>query len=152
MSPDGEGLNIDFDGLLDRKYTEKQVLSMTSGERRAFISGFLVGEGSRSGGQFKSIGYSQRPGFVNDAVILACFLEGIPVACHESGKECADGWHKIKRCTLLRTRKRVLSSIKETDRYITDVWCPTTKLGTWVVRQGNLVTITGNSLQGGEKP
>ncbi len=25
------------------------------------------------------------------------------------------------------------------------VWCPTTSLGTWIVRQGNLISITGNS-------
>ena len=33
-----------------------------------------------------------------------------------------------------------------------DVWCPTTGLGTWVMRQGDTITITGNSYQGGEKP
>lgn len=27
-----------------------------------------------------------------------------------------------------------------------DVWCPTTKFGTWIMRQGDLITITGNSV------
>jgi hypothetical protein len=32
------------------------------------------------------------------------------------------------------------------------IWCPTTRLGTWVMRQDGTISITGNSFQGGEKP
>jgi hypothetical protein len=147
--PDGDGLP-EYSGTFSREGAVEGVLMMTSGERRAFINGMLLGEGTKVDHSGTVI-FSQRPGPVNDAFRLACFLEGIattdrptpdrpgiPVAC--------------RRVTVLKKRMRNVSSLKMTPLGEQSVWCLRTGTGTWVMRQGTTITITGNSYQGGEKP
>jgi hypothetical protein len=40
---------------------------------------------------------------------------------------------------------RIAAMKKEMKHYTGKVWCPRTENGTWVMKQGNLITITGNS-------
>jgi Holliday junction resolvase len=147
--PDGVGLP-EYSGTFSREGAVEGVLMMTSGERRAFINGMLLGEGTKVDHSGTVI-FSQRPGPVNDAFRLACFLEGIattdrptpdrpgiPVAC--------------RRVTVLKKRMRNVSSLKMTPLGEQSVWCLRTGTGAWVMRQGTTITITGNSYQGGEKP
>jgi len=137
---------------LDRPHAVASVLSMTSGQRKSFIYGMMLGEGAsiqRSG----TLVFSQRPGPVNDAFALACFMEGVAVGRRSTVGTKINGDEKVCcRSTMLRKRMRMAMSMRVGDRSTEDVWCPTTALGTWVMRQGGTITITGNSLQGGEKP
>jgi hypothetical protein len=151
-APDGSGFAVsEHIDWMDRVSAESAVMRMTSAQRNSFIFGMLMGEGTI--GARQNVSFSQRPGHVHNAFVLACFLEGIAcgTACKTTKK--MNGEEKVcNRSTLLRKRKRMVSSIKEVERKIEPVWCPTTGLGTWVMRQGETVTITGNSLQSGEKP
>jgi len=156
--PEGPGADWTHEDFLDRKVPVGKVLRMTSLQRRAFINALLLGEGTRlekSG----TITFSQRPGPVQDAFVLACFLEGIATGQARIGTKKING--EVKTCcrtTMLKKRMRLVNSggkpdsLRETGVSHEPVWCPTTDLGTWVMRQGSTITITGNSLQGGEKP
>lgn len=151
-APDGPGFSIsEHVDWMDRESAEGAVMRMTSDQRKAFIYGLLMGEGTLGGRQ--NVTFSQRPGPVHGAFVLACALEGIAcgTACKTSKKMNGD----VKVCnrtTVLRKRRRMVSSMAEVASGFEAVWCPTTDLGTWVMRQGDTITITGNSLQGGEKP
>lgn len=153
--PDGEGFAFtDHHSMLDRPNSESAVLRMTSDQRRAFIYGMLLGEGTRSGiGERKSVVFSQNPGPVLEAFSLACFMEGVAVSRVYRTVKVVNGTDRVNgRVTLLRKPMRMLSSMREVVTEIADTWCPTTGLGTWVMRQNGVISITGNSLQGGEKP
>ncbi len=155
-SPDGSGAVFEnHEDIIDRENAVRIILQMTSEQRQAFIYGFMVGEGTKVKSEGMPTGTllaSQNPGPVHDAFILACALEGKAVSVKKSGKQCEDGFHQCNRMTILSKNKRMVNSMKYLDEYQTDVWCPTTELGTWVMKQGDVITITGNSFQGGEKP
>jgi hypothetical protein len=147
--------NGDRQRMLNRETTVQAVLEMTSPQRQAFIFGMLAGEGTRytSGGDNPTIRFAQRPGPVLDAFVLACFLEGIACSTTSLKEKIVKG--KVKLCYnvgVLAKRHRMVLSMAEKDSTREPVWCPTTELGTWVMKQGAAVSITGNSYQGGEKP
>lgn len=145
-APDGPGIkSMDSDGYMVRANAVEMVLQMTSGERRAFITGMLYGEGCvhppKNKTKRPTTIFAQRPGPVYDAMKLACALEGIAT---NEGYYCNRSASDTKVFTL---RHKPHKNIKEMSRKlhsIEDVWCPTTTLGTWVMRQGDLITITGN--------
>jgi len=139
LAPDGPGVGeINHKDFISRNDAVSLVLRMTSGERKAFIAGMMFGEGSISGSG--TLVFSQMPGPVNDAFILACFLEGKSVNTRKyiDSNPCA-------QTSLLKNRFRLVRALKTVDSKVVPVWCPTTKLGTWVMRQGKTITITGNS-------
>jgi hypothetical protein len=156
LAPDGPGMpQIAHQEWLHRTpLAITRVLKMTSGERRAFIEAMLLGEGTiPNKSDYRTIIFSQRPGPVNDAFRLACFLEGIATTDREApaGSLKPDSL-PTRRVTMLNKRMRICNRLKQEDLGEQEVWCPTTGLGTWVMRQGDLITITGNSYEGGEKP
>jgi len=136
--PDGPGLGqFEYSDFLDKKSAIDKVLQMTSGERKAFIFGLMVGEGTKA---HKTISFAQNAGPVNDAFTLAAFLEGIA-----TGKPYHIQNSKTLRTSLFqkpyrdyRIRDAIFASSQER------TWCPTTDLGTWVMRQNGQITITGN--------
>lgn len=157
--PDGEGFKCNtHHSILDRINTVQAVLEMTSDQRVAFIYGMMAGEGCVNIGkkgrtqEQSSLSFAQNPGSVHEAFVLACFLEGKAVSTKNSGKIWNDKFRTILRTTILKNPKRMVTSMKKIKEHKTEVWCPTTGLGTWVMRQNDVITITGNSLQGGEKP
>lgn len=145
QAPDGPGVPIlQVDGYLNRGQAVEMVLRMTSGERRAFILGMLYGEGNKrihpeTTDSFTTE-FSQNPGPVYDAMKLACALEGIAT----SSRSVVNAGGKCQRFTLLQNPYRGLSTFKKKLAGTGYVWCPTTSLGTWVMRQGDVITITGN--------
>ena len=155
IGPDGPGMpRLGPKEWLRRDQSVATVMKLTSGERRAFIEAMMLGEGTVSGSKVgRTLVFSQRPGPVNDAFRLACFLEGIATTdkTQPPGSFKPDG-NPTQRVTMLQKRMRICDRLKTEDGGTMEVWCPTTPLGTWVMRQGKLITITGNSLEGGEKP
>ena len=157
---DGPGLGeFTHTDWLHKDLAVERVLAMTSGERRAYIEGLLVGEGTTANTRgYRTLVFSQRAGPVNDSFRLACLLEGVATTDRPapSGSFKSDG-EPTRRVTMLKKRLRHVDlwsgrgwhgeSLGEKE-----VWCPTTGLSTWIMRQGDLITITGNSLEGGEKP
>lgn len=145
QSPDGPGVSVmEVDDYLHRGQAVEMVLKMTSGERRAFILGMLYGEGNKrihpgTEDSFTTE-FAQNPGPVYDAMKLACALEGIGT----SSRSVVNAGRKCQRFTLLQNPSRGMQNFKKKLVSTEDVWCPTTGLGTWVMRQGDTITITGN--------
>lgn len=159
--PDGDGLQIlDHLDWINRSNAENNVLKMTSLQRKSFILGMLYGEGSlmkssidKNPNRRGSVVFHQNPGVVDNAFRLACFMEGISLGTIGKTRKKINGEDRVcNTSTLLVKPYRMVSSMKQTESSIEDVWCPTTELNTWVMRQNNVITITGNSLTGGEKP
>jgi len=151
-SVEGDGMIISSQiDWMGRDDSVRQVLRMASNERRGFIYGMLMGEGSL-GRVNRAVQFSQNPGAVNDAFRLACFLEGIPNSGVRIQRKNWKGEEKINyRTTLLKKRGvRSVEKLKESASAVEDVWCPTTEIGTWVMRQNERIIITGNSNNGGE--
>lgn len=138
-SEDGPGTDRDeYNHLLDRGNCVGSVLKMTSGERRSFIYGMLLGEGSVS---YTTIGFAQNAGPVMDGFRLACFLEGIPT-CRPKPKSGSDCLH-----VNLFQRPYVDARLSCAGSRVCDVWCPTTGLGTWIMQSDEgEISITGNCL------
>jgi len=155
VGPDGPGASWDDEhaAILDRKNATGWVLKMTAPQRAAFVYGMMLGEGGFSGNG-NTLVFSQRPGPIQDAFVLACFLEGRATGANRKTTKKLNGEDKVCcRTTVMKKRMRMASrSLREVASSVQDVWCPSTELGTWVMRQGDIVTITGNSFQGGEKP
>ena len=137
--PDGPGIGkLSYSGLLDREAAIDLALRMTSAERQAFVYGLLVGEGSINGRD--TIQFNQNPGPINDAFLLASFLEGW--APSRSRKHTQG---RVLSTAILRKRHRDYRiRDQRVARSLEPAWCPTTRLGTWVMRQNGQITITGN--------
>lgn len=154
---DGPGLGVwEYSDFLDKSKAVERVLSMTAGERRAFIEALLLGEGTIANSPSNPIGtrvFAQNPGLVCDAFRLACQLEGIATTEHDTpaGSYKPDG-PPSRRVNLLKRSYRGAGGFTETQLGEMDVWCPTTDYGTWVMRQERTITITGNSYSGADKP
>ena len=151
-SPSGDNYKYySLEESVDRVNCIENVLKMSSDQRKSFIYGMMIGEGTLA--NKKTPVFSQRPNEVLESFRLACFLEGISTGMSRKTTKKINGEDKVCcRTSLLKKPLRMVSSMREVDTEITDVWCPTTTLGNWIMRQGNVITITGNSYQGGEKP
>jgi hypothetical protein len=133
------------------------VISLSPDQRQAFMAGVFGAEGSHGGsGEFKGVSgyplmknYFQNDGAQQDAIILGIYLEG-----HRPGiSEIDNRGTRIGRWTastigarIRETRPRIGGEkIQCEDAGHASVWCPTTGLGTWTMRQGRQVMLTGNS-------
>jgi len=156
-APDGPGLpEFSYKDFLRRPLAPSRVMEMTGGERRSFIEGLLIAEGSRchvEGRTHEQVVFSQNAGPVLEAFRLACFLEGIATTARNvcGGSLKPEVTHHYAT-TVSTKRMRICNRLKTEPVGYGPVWCPSTGTGTWVMRQGRTITITGNSLQGGEKP
>ena len=84
--------------------------------------------------------FGQKSGPVFDTFQLLATLEGYAL-----GKMARDSQGVIN-VQKLKTRRNICASqfnVEEVERQ--PVWCPTTKFGTWVMRQRGQITITGNT-------
>jgi hypothetical protein len=105
-------------------------------QRRAFVDAAIAAEGTNRG---STSVFAQNEGPVADAMRLAFFMDGyFPTTSTSSGHS------KIRLCTPKIGGQRM--RIRPLDN--TDVWCIRTELGSWVMRQGQRIMLTGNTLYG----
>ena len=119
------------------------VLSMTQSERKAFLIGCLISEGhiAKNGdGEATNWCICQKQNSLGEAMLLAAYMEGYKVTVNT---EYGTDMMRMRLCA-----KKVVTGQSQIKTFIEngDVWCPTTEYGTWVMRQGYEITITGNSL------
>jgi hypothetical protein len=117
---------------------ERFVCGMSADQRHAFMRGLCGAEGT-----FKDNAWvvPQNYGPKLDAIILAAYLEG-----HRPGIEHVMGnaWSPEPSAKVRHCRPVVApADLQEAGR--SAVWCVTTTLGTWTVRQDDNVFLTGNS-------
>lgn len=110
--------------------------SLSRAARQAMLDAMMLADGTKTG----HFGKKRRP-WVMDVFTLLCALQGISV-----GKTTwvLNGSMPIQ-CAK-KTRFTCCSHLQRETAGRADVWCPTTKYGTWYARFANgTVTITGNT-------
>lgn len=111
------------------------VLRLSQPARAAMLAAMMAADGTARG----VFGKKRKPG-VMDAWQLLATLEG-----HALGVPGVSSLGEVPIQGIKRSRHMHGSKITMGDQAIEAVWCPTTDLGTWVMRQDGKVTITGNS-------
>jgi hypothetical protein len=143
----------------DHKNPVPLVLSLSASQRAAFIRGFFGAEGSIAGGSTlkgrtgypKTRTYYQNDGASQDAIILAIYLSGMRPGISERDQRGAP----IGRWTVSTLGARISETkpflggerIRREDAGRGSFFCVTTGLGSWTMRQGRQVMLTGNSCQ-----
>ena len=117
------------------------VTNLTQPARKAFLEAFWLAEGHTDKSGAKHI--TQNIGSELESAIVAATLEGYGtrLVWKDSDRKCR-GMRMIER-KYVTGQRLVKQSVENAS-----VWCPTTALGTWVMRQGDTITITGNCLYG----
>jgi len=111
------------------------VTALSPSARASMLEAMMAADATKEG----IFGKKRKPGVMESWQIL-CALEGI--ALGRIGKSSA-GDIPIQRA---RLRRHVAgSNLTLSHEGEAPVWCPTTKHGTWVMRQDGNVTITGNT-------
>lgn len=138
---DGAAMALDYE-----KYGtewDKAILAASSVSRSAALLGFLLADGYHE--QDGSWAWSQLRGDIAEGMLLASYLE----------------WDNAVRVTPLQHAKNPMMRVRHSKKnFVTGqrlvkkdtgnaaVWCPRTKNGSWVMRQGDTITITGNTMYG----
>ncbi len=135
--------DVKFDGW------EQFILGLSANVRESFCTHGYLAEGSTSSKQVrwrdgnlhdpKMNKFHQSLGPINDAFRLAYFLSGKYPTVQKAGDKGAEQF--LISEPRKWTRTIVTTEIPEPR----PVWCPTTALGTWVMRQNRQIVITGNS-------
>lgn len=112
------------------------VTRLSSTARRAMLQAFMLAEGDK-----KQI-FANTDRDILDTLEILCALEGIA-----TGKEVTRvvPGGSIQTVRVKKTRHVAGAFLHSEDAGIRDVWCPTTKYGTWIMRQNGRVMITGNT-------
>lgn len=127
-----------------------QITNASPDELKAFLLGFLLADGclkKSTNGDTESWSFAQAEGDILEAARVALYLEShtrISTTCKNrlKGENQRFGYNVTQtRCSTIRS-KEGMEWVYENDEA---VWCPTTELNTWVMRQGEAITITGNS-------
>lgn len=148
-------INAPFENdVLESKYTliqEKyehdwvsEICKLSDPELHSMMQGFLLADGCRTGGKYWTFAQSEGP--LLDAFLTCLYLisDTRISACQKRklrGENQRMGYNVVQTSnTFMRTKDMSL-------RYegIESVWCPTTRFGTWVMKQGDFITITGNT-------
>lgn len=130
----------------------KLVLTLSQPARAAWLGAFYLAEGwaDRSGNKI----ICQNEGEYLEAVRLAIYLEGMVPVQHNHGRSSRTGYAGKGICQNLRLSDRKFLTCQRLTKTVsrnTDVFCLTTENSTFVARQGNHITITGNCLYGAQK-
>lgn len=121
----------------------KFILSLSSENRKAFYTGFFNGDGHKDKNRWERI--TQNYGSIYDAITLCCFLSGRYVSHQKKTDTCGVIAKQTKRFTTGQ-------KMTKTNLGIQPSYCITTNNSTFVIRQGNTITITGNCLYGAAAP
>jgi hypothetical protein len=106
--------------------------------RGAMLDAMLKGDGTRKGGTWE-FGKKARPGVMEAFGILAT-LEGIALGKLQTSSVGDVPIYHLRKNRVVAADYLTLSPGRDQA-----VWCPTTTYGTWVMRLGGCITITGNT-------
>ncbi len=122
-------------GITHEEELPKVVAGLSFVAREAMLEAMMLADGDKKG----TFGKKRRPWVMEVYQILAT-LQGKSVASwREEGRIIPT--QRLKKCRC--TYSEGLHPIEDAGRG--DVWCPTTLYGTWVMRQGHYISITGNT-------
>ena len=116
------------------------ILKMGEQQLKAFLNAFWKADGTIK--DKNSIKVAQKEGPISEALIVCCNLLGYRVSVSGKKGEC------LSISANLNTPWITGQRLEKTVKRKTDVFCITTKNGTFVTKQGNNISITGNSVYG----
>ncbi len=122
-------------GLAGPEGLPSLVTRLSYAAREAMLNAMLAADGDARG----NFGKKRKPG-VMEAFQILTTLQGRALGML---RESSVGEVPIQRA--MSTRFVAGSNLTLTPGSIEAVWCPTTKHGTWVMRQNGRITITGNT-------
>jgi len=138
-------------GMAEGKYDTDwvgRVLNMSQAQRQAYLEGFLVADGYHNGSY--RLG-SQNDGPLFESLLLASYLVHDKVV-RVKGSLPNNKGNVCKNVIMSNSQHRTRITETISSVGVQDVWCLTTETGSWVMRQGDCITITGNCLVvGGER-
>lgn len=148
-----EDLLNNLDKLNQGKYEvdwSKKVLQMSQEQRKTFLEGFMIADGYwHTHNKTPVWKWAQNEGELFEAALLCSYL------VHDGTMTVADnsGQSKVKVVTLCHNSTITGQRMIQTELGgLHDVWCLQTQLGSWVMRQGNSITITGNCYRYEKEP
>lgn len=116
------------------------ILKMGEKQRKAFLNAFWKADGTIK--DKNSVKLTQKEGAISEAVITCCNLLGYRVSVSRKNREC------LNISANLNTPWIAGQKLTKNTKRKTDVFCITTNNGTFVTKQGNNISITGNSVYG----
>lgn len=122
---------------LDEITPEQFVLSLSDDARAAFLESVERADGHGGGGRF----VAQLTG-IPEAIRLLAYFEGCRPIKTTDDRKIRFGKARVTGQRLSKTKMPTTAQ----------VWCPTTELGTWTMKQGREICLTGNSLLYGMSP
>jgi DNA polymerase I-like protein with 3'-5' exonuclease and polymerase domains len=131
---------------LDQLGLEGFVAMLDPDQRRAFMVAVYLAEGFTKGEIWERGGMrmAQNEGDELDALRLGAFLEGYYVRQYDRQQYTGNN-----NAHLALTKPHVTcQEMRVTEDGHEDVWCIKTEFGTWVMRQGNQIMVTGNTVYG----
>lgn len=126
---------------------EAFVLGLSKQALTAFCEAAMLGDGSIQKSGQKT--FFQNKGPKQDLFRLAFFLTGVlPSKSRTTSKDNA--WSDKTSCNTfsLTTPHKWMKTVQVCESTVEEVWCPTTELGTWIMRQGEQIAVTGNCWAG----
>lgn len=125
----------------------QEVFKMTQTELQAFLAGFMVADGYYQSKSNKSGGWNwnQNIGNIQEAALIASYLinDGF---IHVSTR--TDTVNPMKVVHINSKQHVTMQTMQKIMHENQDVWCIKTENESWVVRQGDCITITGNTIYG----
>ncbi|HEX2033706.1 MAG TPA: hypothetical protein VHS99_05955, partial [Chloroflexota bacterium] len=123
---------VDRAGFSDKRDLPRIVTRLSPVARRAMLQAFMLAAGGARGT------FNQRDRHVLEAFQILCALEGVA-----TGQERLPAG--MVRQRMKRSRHVAGGFLHLEPAGEQPAWCPTTRYGTWVMRQDGRVTITGNT-------
>jgi hypothetical protein len=143
MHPDEDVCGTGTREVMQEKWGKdwvQRVLDMSQSERVAFLEGFLIADGHwiDKTGVWQ---FSQNDNELCEAALTAAYLVhgGVIQVSHRKPYDKV-----MKSVKLTKKNHRGLTTAKFKQLEKQDVWCIQTELGSWVMRQGDIISITGN--------
>jgi 2'-5' RNA ligase len=122
----------------------ERVLAMSHEQREAWLASAIVYDGHENGYSERygrcSYGFSQKDPDHAEATAICAVLLGYNVSFRKKKHNPS-----MMSYTFIDRRTHSTGNVIKEDAGVADVWCPQTDNQTWVMRQGRMVTITGNS-------
>jgi hypothetical protein len=134
--------------LIQEKYEHDwvdEICKLSDPELHAMMQGFLLADGCRPASK-KTWEFAQAEGPLLDAFLTCLYLISdtrisVMQKCRVKGPNQRMGYNVAQTGnTFMRTKDM---SLRHEGRG--PVWCPTTEFGTWVMKQDDFITITGNT-------
>jgi len=141
---DSEGIPLNSFRKREWSWVEK-VLAMSNQQREAWLAAAIVYDGHENNysqlHKRASYGFSQKNDDHAEATEICAALLGYNVSFKKHKKYNPD----ISSYTFIDRQTHGTQNVIKEPADKCDVWCPETKNGTWLMKQGRMISITGNS-------